>query len=131
MIKSKSTPSEDSTEGAPMSGFLTPSDEREVRPEVFLQWKGTDACMDFHCECGAHCHFDGDFAYCVKCPHCGTVWEMPCLLYPRKAAEHTHPGHVENARLLEPDEDHCDEEGNPLMPEPHRWDSTGETNGKP
>lgn len=35
-------------------------DEPE-NPYAFIQWKGTDVCMDFHCECGAHCHFDGSY----------------------------------------------------------------------
>lgn len=78
-------------------------------PYVFIQWKGTDVCMDFHCECGAHCHFDGDFAYAVKCPHCETIWEMPAYVVPRKAGPKTYPGHIEHAKLLEPDEDHADE----------------------
>ena len=57
----------------------------DVPPYAFIQWKGTDLCMDFHCECGAHCHFDGMFAYTVQCPHCSTVWEMPQTVVPRKA----------------------------------------------
>lgn len=52
------------------------------RPHVFLQWKGTDACFDLHCKCGAHLHFDGYFAYYVQCPHCNTIWRMPFILYP-------------------------------------------------
>jgi hypothetical protein len=86
-----------------MSGFIDDQDDK--RPHVFLQWKGTDACFDFHCECGASCHFDGDFAYAVKCPHCGTVWEMPCILYPRKADERLDPYWRENPKELQPDED--------------------------
>lgn len=43
---------------------------------MFIQWKGTDVCLDFYCQCGAHCHLDGDFAYYVKCPHCGAIYEM-------------------------------------------------------
>src|SRR5688572_30638924 len=58
-------------------------------PHAFVQWKGTDVCMDFRCECGANCHFDGGFAYTVKCPHCETVWEMPWNIFPRKANDQT------------------------------------------
>lgn len=79
------------------------------KPHAFIQWKGTDLCMDFSCECGAMCHFDGMFAYTVKCPHCGTVWEMPTILFPRKASEKTHAYWRDNAQRLEPDEDHSDE----------------------
>lgn len=42
----------------------------------FIQWKGTDLCMDFHCECGTHNHYDGYFAYHVKCKGCGQVYKM-------------------------------------------------------
>lgn len=97
--------------------FVSGTDERT--PSVFIQWKGTDVCMDFYCECGAHCHFDGDFAYAVKCPHCATIWEMPCHMFPRKADERTYPSHVEMAKLLSPDDEYCDDEGNAL-PVPER-----------
>jgi hypothetical protein len=76
---------------------------------AFIQWKGTDVCMDFWCNCGAQCHFDGYGAYCVRCPHCKTIWQMPSHLFPRKADDQTYPGHVDSANELEPDEDHCDE----------------------
>lgn len=78
-------------------------------PHAFIQWKGTDVCMDFYCECGAHGHFDGYFAYTVKCQHCGTKWQMPHNLYPRKVDEKTYEHWRENPQLLEPDEDHSDE----------------------
>lgn len=77
----------------------------DTTPSAFLQWKGTDVCMDFYCKCGAHCHFDGAFAYCVKCPHCKTVYEMPHTVFPREACAATYPHHVETAKLLERDED--------------------------
>jgi len=66
-----------------MDGFSYGSQEA---PWVFLQWKGTDACFDFHCKCGAHCHFDGDFAYYVECPHCNRIYEMPFNLFPREVS---------------------------------------------
>jgi hypothetical protein len=43
---------------------------------MFIQWKGTDVCIDFHCPCGQHGHFDGYFAYFLGCPNCGAVYEM-------------------------------------------------------
>ncbi len=75
------------------------------KPYSFIQWKGTDVCMDFHCECGAHCHFDGGFAYTVQCPHCDTVWEMPIYLFPRKASEKTDEYWRDNPQLMPKDED--------------------------
>lgn len=44
--------------------------------DMFIQWKGTDVCLDFTCACGATGHLDTDFAYYVKCPTCGAVYEM-------------------------------------------------------
>jgi hypothetical protein len=43
-------------------------------PHAWIQWKGTDVCMDVYCKCGGGCHIDADFAYYVKCPICGTVY---------------------------------------------------------
>lgn len=56
-------------------------------PHAFIQWKGTDVCLDFYCDCGTQGHFDGDFAYQLRCPACDTVWEMPWHLYPRRATD--------------------------------------------
>lgn len=42
----------------------------------FIQWKGTDVCMDFWCKCGGGGHFDGYFAYTIKCPDCGAVYQL-------------------------------------------------------
>ena len=44
-------------------------------PYGWIQWKGTDVCMDVHCACGHHSHFDADFCYYVKCPACGKIYE--------------------------------------------------------
>lgn len=42
----------------------------------WIQWKGTDVCMDIHCKCGHHGHFDGDFLYYYSCPECGTKYAV-------------------------------------------------------
>jgi hypothetical protein len=57
----------------------------------FIQWKGTDVCMDFHCPCGEANHYDGYFAYEIKCAGCGTVYAPSC--------------NVEMVRVLEPNGD--------------------------
>lgn len=44
--------------------------------KTFIQWKGTDVCMDFRCECGHANHYDGYFAYVIKCGHCGSLYEL-------------------------------------------------------
>lgn len=42
----------------------------------FIQWKGTNACMDINCSCGKLTHVDAGFLYYVKCPYCGAVYEL-------------------------------------------------------
>lgn len=51
-------------------------EDRCPKPGAFIQWKGTNVCMDFHCACGASSHVDADFAYAVRCPGCGRLYEM-------------------------------------------------------
>lgn len=46
------------------------------KPDFFLQWKGTDACLDFNCVCGHHSHIDDYFCYYVRCPNCKRVYEL-------------------------------------------------------
>lgn len=50
----------------------------------WIQWKGTDVCMDVYCTCGAHGHLDTDFAYFYKCLHCGDTFAVgqTVRLYP-------------------------------------------------
>lgn len=49
----------------------------ETAPTTFIQWKGTDLCVDFWCpKCAEHSHYDGMFAYHIKCGGCGQVWKL-------------------------------------------------------
>ena len=82
-----------------MSRFI--SDGHPAEPYAFLQWKNTDACFDLWCECGRHLHFDGYFAYTVRCPRCDAIYEMPCYLILRRADERTQDHWRENPRPLE------------------------------
>lgn len=52
----------------------TIQETRSGDPHGWLQWKGTDVCMDLHCKCGKLSHVDGMFMYNVKCCECGTVY---------------------------------------------------------
>ena len=47
---------------------------REGEPHCWIQWKGTNVCMDFYCECGEQSHVDADFTYHIKCPACSRVY---------------------------------------------------------
>jgi hypothetical protein len=49
---------------------------RDFRPAEgeshgWVQWKGTNVCMDTHCTCGHHGHVDAEFFYHYCCPACG------------------------------------------------------------
>ena len=46
----------------------------DEKPHGWIQWKGTDVCMDVYCACGAHSHIDATFAYYVKCPKCKKIY---------------------------------------------------------
>jgi hypothetical protein len=45
-------------------------------PHGWIQWKGTNVCMDVYCACGAHVHVDAEFCYQVECPHCKRVYAV-------------------------------------------------------
>lgn len=45
-------------------------------PHGWIQWKGTEVCMDVHCKCGKSFHIDATFAYNVKCPECETIYAV-------------------------------------------------------
>lgn len=47
-----------------------------VEGHAFIQWKGTDVCIDVTCPCGAGFHFDGYFLYAYRCPVCGHVYRL-------------------------------------------------------
>ena len=42
----------------------------------WIQWKGTDVCIDLHCKCGYHGHVDGEFFYYYKCPECQLLFAV-------------------------------------------------------
>lgn len=67
----------------------------DVAPEgtelhTFVQWKGTDLCMDAWCECdgggeaNGSFHVCGFFAHNVQCPYCGQVYQLSTRLLARK-----------------------------------------------
>src|SRR5688572_8750147 len=46
------------------------------KPHGWIQCKGTDVCIDLHCKCGHHGHFDGEFFYYFECPKCKTQYAV-------------------------------------------------------
>lgn len=52
--------------------------------KTFVQWKGTDLCMDAWCDCGGQFHVDGYFGHMVQCPFCAQVYELSTRLLVRK-----------------------------------------------
>jgi hypothetical protein len=61
-------------------------------PRAFVQWKGTDVCMDVYCLCEEQFHVDADFAYAVRCPHCNRVLEMKSVIEMREIDERDWTG---------------------------------------
>jgi len=49
-------------------------EQYEGKPHGWVQWKGTNVCMDVYCKCGYHSHIDSDFVYNIQCPNCGTIY---------------------------------------------------------
>jgi hypothetical protein len=63
----------------------------------WVQWKGTNVCMDTHCVCGHHGHIDAEFFYHYRCPECGrkfAVGQVVTLieLTPEEVEVHKHEG---------------------------------------
>lgn len=47
----------------------------EGEPFGWIQWKGTNVCMDIHCpNCGLG-HIDAEFAYYIRCS-CGQIYAV-------------------------------------------------------
>lgn len=60
--------------------YYDSDDPRFTRPaesdaSMFIQWKGTDVCMDFACPCGHSTHVDGMFCYAIICL-CGAKYRL-------------------------------------------------------
>lgn len=51
-------------------------DRYKGEPHAFVQWKGTDACMDLYCKCGQQGHVDAGFAYHAVCAECGQQYDV-------------------------------------------------------
>jgi hypothetical protein len=45
----------------------------------WIQWKGTEVCIDLHCPCGITGHIDADFFYFYEC-RCGQRYGVGCYV---------------------------------------------------
>lgn len=63
-------------------------DMQTGKPHGWIQFKGTELCMDIHCKCGHLGHIDGDFIHVVICPNCNTQYMLN--------------GHIEFIEIKEP-----------------------------
>lgn len=62
---------------------MTPARRAELEPTPegphgWIQWKGTNVCMDIHCGCDKveHAHVDLDFFYFYECPGCHKKYKV-------------------------------------------------------
>ncbi len=62
-------------------------DTQDGVAHIFLQWKGTEACMDIWCECGSGMHLDAGLVYQLKCMDCGALYLLPSSLPLQKITE--------------------------------------------
>ena len=46
--------------------------------------KGTNACIDFTCGCGAFGHVDASFTYALRCSQCGNTYQMGTQVVAKK-----------------------------------------------
>lgn len=46
----------------------------ETPSHGWIQWKGTNVCMDIHCQCGSTFHYDGERLYFWACGDCGRTY---------------------------------------------------------
>ena len=56
-------------------------------PYAFIQWKGTNVCMDVHCICGSLVHIDADFAYFIECLDCHRKYSMSWYVQMKELTE--------------------------------------------
>lgn len=64
--------------------------DREIEhgstPTIWVQWKGTEPCFDFWCECSevdgdfGHADFDAPAPYAIQCARCGRKYDLPQTL---------------------------------------------------
>ena len=83
-------------------------DNPEGDAHGWIQWKGTNVCVDLHCKCGCHGHIDGGFFYFYECPGCETKYAVgqivKLIALTPEQAEHVKKEHVGFKTDPDPDE---------------------------
>jgi hypothetical protein len=69
--------------------------------ESWVQWKGTDICVDLTCVCGADFHFDGMFLYYWRCMSCNRVYGMSPYVQAIEIADPVELEYVEKHGAIE------------------------------
>ncbi len=77
-------------------------DNPETPSYGWIQWKGTDVCVDLHCACGEQTHYDGDFLYYWVCPYCDRLWEMGTHISRYEVATEHRSAVLERSRVEHP-----------------------------
>lgn len=82
---------------------------QDGKPRGWIQWKGTDVCMDLHCKCGGQFHIDCMFVYGWRCPKCKTIYMCNAHV---EMIEVTAESNLENECVKDPygDDDMEDDE---------------------
>ena len=84
--------------------------KEEERASAFIQWKGTDVCLDLSCECGYSSHLDAEFAYAIKCPKCKTEYVMPADIVLLKKSDVSPTMYDHESKVCEGDRPEQDED---------------------
>lgn len=73
---------------------------------AWIQWKGTEVCMDVHCRCGEHGHVDASFAYFYLCRGCGEKYAVGQVVRLYRLTPECAKKHGEHAVEALPEEGH-------------------------
>ena len=87
----------DSPDGPDLYERIYGRDHPDDGPRGWIQWKGTNVCMDLWCVCGAHGHVDSEFFYAYRCSVCGRRYAVGQTI---KLIELISPEEIENFQVV-------------------------------
>lgn len=47
---------------------------KQSEPSLWIQWSGSNVCVDFYCSCGAMPHIDAKFRDYLRCIECNAFY---------------------------------------------------------